>query len=389
MNETADLVIIGGGIAGTSVAYHLAQRGAAPGVVLLERDTLGSGTTSAAGGGIRSQFTTEINIRLSLESAAFWRRAQEELGETVDYVEDGYLFVARTAEERDLFRANVTLQNSLGVPSRFLEPDEIGRAFPWVNVSDVTAGTYSAKDGLAGPNEAVQAFARRARGAGVRIHTGVSVTGIDVAHGRVAGVETTLGRIDTPVVLIAAGPWSALVGELAGVDIPVTPYRRTTYVSEPFDGLPREIPHVIDIHVGWSMRREGEAVRMSGRRDPRPSYERYVDFDGLARSAEIATHRVPALAGARFGKRAMAGIYDVSPDNHAIMGRVPEVEGLYVATGFSGHGFMHSPATGRLMAELILDGRTTGIDIAPLSIERFRTGALLSETLQIHVRAAD
>jgi sarcosine oxidase subunit beta len=358
-------------------------------VVLLERDTLGSGTTSAAGGGIRSQFTTEINIRLSLESAAFWRRAHEELGETVDYREDGYLFVARTPEERDLFRANVALQNSLGVPSRFLEPGEIARAFPWVNVTDLTAGTYSASDGLAGPNEAVQAFARRARAGGVRIHTGVSVTGIDVAHGGVAGVETTTGRIDTPAVLIAAGPWSALVGKLAGVDIPVTPYRRTTYVSEPFDGLPLEIPHVIDIHVGWSMRREGEAVRISGRRDPQPSYERFVDFDGLARSAEIATHRIPAMANARFGKRAMAGTYDVSPDNHAIMGRVPDVDGLYVATGFSGHGFMHSPATGRLMAELILDGRTTGIDIAPLSIERFRTGALLSETLQIHVRAAD
>jgi sarcosine oxidase subunit beta len=235
----------------------------------------------------------------------------------------------------------------------------------------------------------VQAFARRARAAGVRIHTGVSVTGIDVAHGCVDGVETTTGRIDTRAVLIAAGPWSALVGKLAGVDIPVTPYRRTTYVSEPFDGLPLEIPHVIDIHVGWSMRREGEAVRISGRRDPQPSYERFVDFDGLARSAEIATHRIPAMANARFGKRAMAGTYDVSPDNHAIMGRVPDVDGLYVATGFSGHGFMHSPATGRLMAELILDGRTTGIDIAPLSIERFRTGALLSETLQIHVRAAD
>jgi sarcosine oxidase subunit beta len=389
MSETAELVIIGGGIAGTSVAYHMARRGAGPGVVLLEREGLGSGTTSAAGGGIRSQFTTEINIRLSLESVAFWRRAHEELGETVDYREDGYLFVARTKEERELFRRNVSLQNSLGVPSRFMEPEEIGRAFPWVNVADLAAGTFNAVDAVAGPNEAVQAFARRARSHGVRIRAGVPVTAIDVRDGRVVGVDTTEGRIDAPAVLIAAGPWSPLVGELAGVEIPVTPYRRTTYVSEPFHGLPREIPHVIDISVGWSLRREGEALRMSGRRDPQPSYDKFVDFEGLARSAEIATHRIPAMRDARFGKRAFAGIYDLSPDNHAIMGRIPDVEGLYVATGFSGHGFMHSPATGRLMAELVLDGRTTGIDIGSLSIERFRTGALLSESLQIHVRAAD
>lgn len=384
MAESADIVIVGGGVVGTSIAYHLGRRGAGHGVLLLERDTLGSGTTGRSVGGIRSQYSTEINIRLSLESVGFWRRFEEELGLPVDYRENGYLFLAQTDAERQQFVGNVALQNRLGVPSRLLEPDDAAHLVPGLRTDDLTAAAYSAQDGGAGPHEATQAYARRARDAGVRIKEGVHVVAIDTRGGRVQAVETSEGRVETPTVVNAAGPWAGTLGELVGVDIPVQPYRREIFVSEPFDGIPAEVPLVIDLHVGWYFRREGPGVLMSGAKDAFPSYDTHVDWGGLPRIAAVAAHRLPPLEQARFGKKAWAGLYDVSPDDHAILGAVPAVPGFFCAVGFSGHGFQHSPATGRLMAELLLDGRTTGLDIRPLSLDRFRTGALLREPLTAH-----
>lgn len=384
MRETADIVIVGGGVVGSSIAYHLAKRGAGRRVVVLEKNTVGSGTTARAVGGIRSQFSTEINIRFSLESVPFWRRFEEEMGLTADYREDGYLFLAQTESERRTFERNVLLQNRMGVPSQLLEPAEAQRFVPGLHSADLTALAYSAEDGRASPHEATAAYARRARDGGVRIFEGVEVTAIDTSGGKVRGVETSAGFWATGAVVNAAGPWSSQIGALAGVEVPVKPYRREIYVSEPFDGVPKRMPNVIDLHVGWYFLREGAGILMSGVKDSHTSYETHVAADGLAQVAEFATHRMPALAAARFGKRAYAGLYDVSPDDHAILGMSPEVAGFYLATGFSGHGFQHSPATGRLMAELLLDGRTTGIDIAPLGIERFRTGALLYEPLTAH-----
>lgn len=386
MAERAGIVIIGGGVVGTSIAYFLARRGAGREVLLLERHALGSGTTGRSVGGIRSQYSTEINIRLSLESVAFWRRFEQETGLPADYHESGYLFLAQTEDERAQFEKNVALQNRLGVPSRLLSPHEAGRLVPGLRVDDLAAATYSAEDGGAGPHEATQAYATRARELGVRIREQVAATAIEVRGGRVRAVATGAGqRIQTPVVVNAAGPWAARVGTLAGVDVPVQPYRREIFVSEPFPPeVIGDIPLVIDLHVGWYFRREGTGILMSGAKDRYPSYDTHVDWAGLPRIAAVATHRMPALAQAQFGKKAWAGLYDVSPDDHAILGPVPEVEGFYLACGFSGHGFQHSPATGRLMAELLLDGRTTGIDLSPLSITRFRSGTLLYEPLTAH-----
>jgi sarcosine oxidase subunit beta len=381
--RTADIVIVGGGVVGTSIAYHLARRGAGAGVVVLERDRLGAGTTAASGGGIRSQFSTDLNIRFSLESVAFWRRFVEEMGSSCDYRENGYLFLAQTPAEREMFERNVAFQNTYGVPSRFIEPDDAAQLVPGMRTDDLTGCAYSAEDGRASPNEVVQAFARRARENGVQIEEGVGVTAIDAAGGKIRAVDTTNGRIETPVVVNAAGPWAAAIGRLAGVDVPVTPYRRTTFISEPFDGVPSRIPLVIDLHVGWDFQREGEGIYLSGTKDPRPSFDLHVDWDGLAWTVERARHRVPAFEGLRIGKKAYAGLYDTSPDAHAILGPVPGVDGFHLACGFTGHGFQHSPATGRLIAEQLLDGRTTGIDIGPLSVDRFRTGALLTEPLTV------
>jgi sarcosine oxidase subunit beta len=381
--RTADIVIVGGGVVGTSIAYHLARRGAGAGVVVLERDRLGAGTTAASGGGIRSQFSTDLNIRFSLESVAFWRRFEDEMGASCDYRENGYLFLAQTPSEREMFQRNVAFQNTYGVPSRFLEPGDAAQLVPGMRTDDLTGCAYSAEDGRASPNEVVQGFARRARESGVHIEEGVSVIAIDAAGGKIRAVDTTNGRIETPVVVNAAGPWAAAIGRLAGVDVPVTPYRRTTFISEPFDGLPSRIPLVIDLHVGWDFQREGEGIYLSGTKDPRPSFDLHVDWDGLAWTVERARHRVPAFEGLRIGKKAYAGLYDTSPDAHAILGPVPGVDGFQLACGFTGHGFQHSPATGRLIAEQILDGRTTGVDIRPLSLDRFRTGALLTEPLTV------
>ncbi len=269
------------------------------------------------------------------------------------------------------------------MPSRLVTPDEIGRLVPGLNTDDLVAGAYSARDAIAGPNEATQAFARRAREAGASIREGVEVSAIHTHAGRVRAVETTQGRIETPVVVNAAGPWAALVGWMAGVEVPVKPYRRELFVSEPFDAIP-DIPLVIDLAVGWYFRREGPGILMSGARDKQSSFETHVDWAGLPRIAAHAMHRMPALAAARFGSKAWAGLYDVSPDDHAILGPVPGLEGFYCANGFSGHGFQHSPTTGRVLAELILEGRVTGQDIAALSIARFQSGALLEEPLTAH-----
>ena len=383
MTDKADIVIVGGGCVGTSIAYHLAKRGAGRRTLLLEMNRIASGTTAAAVGGIRSQFSTEINIQFSLESVAFWRRWDEEIGLPADSREDGYLFLAQTADEAETFRRNVTLQNRMGVPSRLISPTDAERLVPGLYVDDLTAIAYNERDGRASPHEATTAYAKRAREGGVRIHEGVEVTGLDTHGGRVRGIDTTAGRIDTEIVVNAAGPWSGLVGRLAGVDVPVKPYRREIFVSEPFDELPRHFPNVIDLHVGWYFWREGAGILMSGMKDDHSSFDTHVNWEGLAHVAEFATHRHPALERAQFGRRAYAGLYDVSPDDHAIIGPTP-VQGFFVATGFSGHGFQHSPATGRLVAELLLDGRTSGIDIAPLGLGRFATGALLHEPLTAH-----
>lgn len=377
--KTADVVIIGGGIIGVSIAYHLALKKAGK-ILLLERGQLGEGSTSRCVGGVRLQFSTEINLRFSIESMKTFDRFEEEVGVDPEFRRIGYLFLATTGHEVEVFKSNVALQQKYGIPVEFLNRDEIKSRWPYLKTVDVQAGTFCPLDGYAGPSEVLAGFAKGARREGAEIHQMAEVTGISLKGDRVIGVLTKEGEIASPIVINAAGPYAAHVGAMAGVKIPVKPLRRQVFVTAPFHLTDHPVPLTIDFHSGWYFRQEVDGLLLSGPLDREPSYRTNIDYEAMAEAAENAIHRVPVLEKARI-VRGWAGLYEISPDNHAILGAVPEVRGLFVANGFSGHGFQHSPAVGKVMAELIADGKSRTIDISSLSIQRFKEHALIMEPM--------
>lgn len=379
VKKTADVVIVGGGIVGVSVAYFLGELKAGK-VILFEKDLLGEGSTGKCAGGIRAQFSTEINIRFALESVKFYEEFKDRFGVDPEFHQYGYLFLI--TEERDwrAFQKVVELQRSFGIEVELLKEEEIRKRWPFLNTEDILGGTFHYRDGYAGPNEVVQALASHARRLGVQICQKTEVLDIDVSGGRVKSVTTTAGRVETPCVVNAAGPYASVVGRMAGVDIPVQPLRRQIYFTPPYGKLPMKLPMIIDFNSGWYFRREGELILMAGSVDDEPSYNMNTDFEGMLWAAERASHRVPILEEAGISS-GWAGLYEISPDNHAILGRVPEVEGFIAANGFSGHGFQHGPVSGKVIAELIVYGEARTIDISPLSIERFKKGDLLVEPI--------
>ena len=378
MGKTADIVIIGGGIIGVSIAYYLAQR-RARGVVLLEKGMLGEGSTAKCAGGIRAQFSTEINIRFSLESFKTWDRFEELTGMDLGFKEVGYLFLAMTEEEWAIFKANADLQHRFGIPVELLSPGEIHYRWPYLKVDDLQGGTFCSWAGYAGPYEALSGFAKGSRQGGVKIYEGTEAQAILKEGSKIVAVRTSRGDIFSPIVVNAAGPYAGEVGKMAGIEVPVQPYRRQLFFTAPFPWISDPIPLVIDFHRGWYFRREGPGLLLSGPKDPFPSFNTNVDYEAMVEVAENSIYRVPLLEKAQIN-RGWAGSYEISPDNHAILGETPEVKGLFLANGFSGHGFQHSPAVGQVMADLIL-GESPFMDISCLSIERFRKGQLIREPL--------
>ena len=379
MEKTADVVIVGGGVIGLSIAYYLAMKKAGR-VVLLERGQLGEGSTSRCVGGIRAQFSTEINIRFSLESMKTFQRFEEEFGVNPEFRRIGYLFLATSESEVEAFKENLRLQRKFGIPVELLDSIEIRKRWPFLRVDDVRGGTFCPWDGYAGPNEILSGFVRGAKRGGVRIYEGSEAVGISVEKGRVNGVKTKEEEISTPVVINAGGPFAASVGEMAGVKIPVKPLRRQIFVTAPFHLTDQSIPLTIDFHRGWYFRPEGNGFLLSGPLDQDPSFNLNIDYEAMAYTSDLAIYRVPAFEKACIA-RGWAGLYEITPDSHAILGKVPQVEGLILANGFSGHGFQHSPAVGNVIAELIVEGKSTTIDISPLSIERFGKGELIVESM--------
>lgn len=379
MEKTGDVVIIGGGVVGLSVAYYLALKKAGK-VVLLEKGQLGEGSTSRCVGGIRTQFSTEINVRFSIESLKTFEHFKEEFGVDPEFKRIGYLFLGTSEGEKEIFRENIRLQKSFGIPVEFLNSDEIGSRWPYLRVDDVFGGTFCSWDGCAGPNEILAGFANGAKREGVRIHEGVEVVGISLDRGKVQGVETKSGGISAPVVVNAGGPYAASIGGMIGIPIPVKPLRRQIFITTPFHLTDHSIPLTIDFQRGWYFRQEGNGLLLSGPMDLEPSFNLNTDYEAMAEASENATYRIPVLEKARIA-RGWAGLYEISPDHHAILGRVPGVEGFILANGLSGHGFQHSPAVGKVISELIVDGDAVTIDISSLSIERFDKGEFVRESM--------
>jgi sarcosine oxidase subunit beta len=380
--KTADVIVIGAGIMGASTAYHLA-RARAGRVVVLERDTVCSGSTALASGGIRHQYSTRVGIELTLQSIVTYERFADEFRVDPQFRQHGYLLLVATEEELAVARKSVTLQQSLGVDVRLLTADEAARLCPYLRTDDLLGATYSPRDGYADPYLCATAIAARARQLGVTIEQQCEVVGFTRADARVTGVMTAQGAIEAPVVVIAAGAWSGGVGQLAGVDIPVAPRRRHKFMTAPFptDRIPAATPFIIGQHGNFSMRREGEGLLLGGgRRGEQSSFSTEVDWSLAPQVIERAVDRVPALADARL-MRAWAGLYEMTPDQQGIISAIPGSDGLHVLAGFSGHGFMHGPIAGQLMAELIVHGRARTVDVSALGIERFAHGVTTTEVL--------
>ncbi|PYS93719.1 MAG: FAD-binding oxidoreductase [Acidobacteria bacterium] len=381
--DTADVVIIGSGIVGSSVAYHLAEAGCRN-VLVVEREAhQGQGSTGKSMGGVRAQFSTPVNIEMSRYSINFFARFDEVVGHPADYRPHGYLFLATSERHLEYLKANHARQQALGVNNvEFVTREDVLQMVPQLRTDDMVGGTFCPTDGFVDPHSVMMGFMLRARELGVRLWLETRVTGIDVEGGQVTGVETTRGRIATRTVVNAAGAWAAEVARMAGASLPVEPLRRQLVPTEPFAQLPERFPMVIDMSTGFHFRREGLRILLAWN-DPAetPGFKTEFDTSFVEKILTHAAARVPCLAEAQVNpRRAWAGLYEMTPDHHAIIGPAPDVRGLYFANGFSGHGVMHSPATGRVMSELILEGQARLLDVSPLSAERFTTGQLLHET---------
>jgi sarcosine oxidase subunit beta len=376
--EKASVVIIGGGVMGTSTAYHLAKLGCQD-VVLVEKNQLASGSTGLSAGGIRLQFSIEANIRISMESLHTFEHFVEEFETEIDFRQHGYLFLATELKDWAEFQTNVAVQQRMGVPVRLLSPEEIRDMASYLYLDDVLGGTFCPRDGYADPYSVAMGFARQARRLGVRICEETEALDIKVNKGKVRAVVTNKGEIATPAAVNVAGAWAAQVGRMVGLELPVVPYRRQVFVTTPFDELPKQIPMIIDFAPSFYFRREGASILMGMTdRDEPPSFNTHFDLEFLARVGEKAAYRAPVLDRADF-MRGWGGLYDVTPDDDPIIGKdIGGVEGFYCAVGFSGHGFMQSPAVGRILADLITTGQTD-LDLSPFRLERFKAEEMVGE----------
>lgn len=376
--KTADIVIVGGGVMGASTLYHLAARGQ-KNVVLLESESyFGTGATGRCAGGVRYQFSTEVNVQLSLESLPMIERFKEEIGQDVNYRQCGYLLVATNNRDAETFKHNVALQNKLGVRTELISGDEVRKRLPLMKFDDAIAGTFHQKDGLVDPNSVVMGYIGAALKLGAKAHADAAVTGVRVEGGKVRGVQTARGAIEAPVVINAAGPWAGRIGEMAGVPIPITPIRRQMFTTNAMREIPADFPFVIDFGQSLYFHREGEGllVGMSNQNE-KPGFDQSVDDDFEMVNFEAGMARLPILERAKRASH-WAGLYEVTPDAHPIYGKTP-VDGFLLVAGFSGHGFMHGPVSGKLMAEFILDGGFKTVDVSALDYERFAEGRLIKE----------
>ncbi|MDO8678477.1 MAG: FAD-binding oxidoreductase [Acidobacteriota bacterium] len=383
MTTAADVVIIGGGCMGCSVAWHLAHRGITN-VVLIEREPqLGTGSTGKNAGGVRHQFSHSANIEMSIESIAMIANFEAIVGTPIDFHQDGYLFLLSRTADVAAFLKNVELQKAHGIDVRWLSPKEAAALTPGLDVTGVKGATYCPADGVADPNGVTMGFAKGAQAKGVEIVRETEVNGIRLEGNRVVEVRTSRGNIATPVVVNAAGPWAKSIGRLLGVDVPVEPERRHIFIASPPAGgswddpaNAGKVPHskllVIDFETTFYFHREGGGLLFGmGDPDERPGFDITVRWDFLPKVIDVAMRRLPAIADAAVS-HAWAGLYEMTPDHNPIIGPSSDVDGFFTIAGFSGHGFQHAPAAGRILADLIA-GRDPKFDLSPFALDRFAT----------------
>jgi sarcosine oxidase, subunit beta len=347
--------VVGGGVVGASTLYHLAAGGCTD-AVLVERDSLASGSTAAAAGGFRAQFSDELNIRIALRAIEGFARFADEFDTDIDFRQCGYLFLLREPE-LPAFREALALQRSLGVPARLLTVDEALELVPGTSPDGLAAATYCPIDGQATPESVVQGYVRAARRLGARTVTGCAAREVLVRDGRVSGVRTDRGTIDTPLLFCTAGVWSPDLARTAGVELPVTAQRRYVYQVHGRGPLPDPIPLTIDFATGFYFHGEGTGLLLGGA---------WATAEELA---PVALSRLPILADLGIAN-AWSGLYEMSPDHNAIVGAAREPAGFYYATGFSGHGFQQGPVVGEYLADLAL-GRRPALDLSAFTVERF------------------
>jgi sarcosine oxidase, subunit beta len=374
--ESAAAVIIGGGVIGTSAAFHLAEAGVD--VVLLERGQLGSGSTSKAAGGVRTQFSDALNIEIAKRSLAAFRDFGRRPGWEIDLKRVGYLFVLARRPDLEEFERSVALQNEYGLDSRILTPEEVRARCPLIAGEDILAGAFSPGDGYATPEGVVHGYAFAARAHGAEIRVGCEVRAIETSGREITEVVTDHGRVRTSVVICAAGPWSRSCGAMVGVELPVVPVRRQVLFTEALDGLPADLPMTIDFESSFYFHREGAGLLM-GMSDQaeQPGFSIETTDDWIPGLMDVVRRRAPRIADAGI-RGGWAGLYEMTPDHNAIIGEAAGVSRFLYATGFSGHGFLQGPAVGEILRDMVLH-RPTFVNVSPLSVERFDAAALRPE----------
>jgi sarcosine oxidase, subunit beta len=381
--QTAEVVIIGGGIVGSSIAYHLTSAGCRNVLVLERESATGKGSTGKSMGGVRAQFSTPVNIQMSLYAIPFYASFEGRLGYPCDYRPQGYLFCATTEAHLAYLRANYEKQVAKGLKNvRLVEGAEIRGMFPQLRGDDIVGGSFCSTDGFVDPYSAMTGFMTWAADHGATLWKSAVVTGLVRDEHGIAGVETTRGPVATRKVVNCAGAWAASVAAMVGIDLPVEPLRRMLVPSEPFDEFPHTAPMIIDMSNGFHFRPESRGFLLAWN-DPEetPGYKTEFDPAFVEKILTRAADRVPCFASLPVNpKRAWAGLYEMTPDHHPVLGEAPGVPGFFLANGFSGHGVMHAPATGKILSDLILTGKTDLIDAPLLNLARFAEGRLIHET---------
>jgi sarcosine oxidase subunit beta len=379
MTQKADAVVVGGGIIGVAVAFYLARENYGKVVLIEKHPVLGAEATSKAAGGIRAQFTTRVNIEMSKLSEQIFANFKEETDHEALFDQVGYMFLLEHETDIATFEQASKLQRSLGVPTQILGPDEIREIAPHVNLNGIQKATFCKSDGLGDPHEFLTGYEKGARARGVEFMTDCSVTGIEVQSGAITTVQTSRGDISTPTVVNCAGPYAKLIGDMVGLDVKVEPVRRQIVTTGPLEFVRPEFPMVVSVSSGLYCHKESKGMLLGwADRAVEPSFDVSVDPDYTDTILEKALDLIPQLEEAEVANQ-WAGLYEVTPDHHAIIGAESGLKGIFHCTGFSGHGFMQAPAAGLVTAE-ILCGKEPSIDISALSPARFGSGIEIEET---------